>query len=115
MSPSQVQRLWETLTDPGGYLHRLKTGKLDERLRKMIEKLIREDLDQARECLQLIADAGAAVPRLSAEMVKCAAEQGIELPGKRTLRREGLDIQALRLPWQGRQAARRSMPATAPP
>jgi hypothetical protein len=60
----------------------LKTGKPDERLRKMIEDLIREDLDQARECLQRIADAGAAVPQLPAEMIKCAVEQGIELPGQ---------------------------------
>jgi transcriptional regulator with XRE-family HTH domain len=79
---SQVQRLWERLADLGGNLHRLKTGKLDERLREIIEKLIREDLDQARECLQRIADAGAAVPQLPAEMIKCAAEQGIELPGQ---------------------------------
>jgi transcriptional regulator with XRE-family HTH domain len=79
---SQVQRLWERLADLGGNLHRLKTGKLDERLREMIEKLIREDLDQARECLQRIADAKAAVPQLPAEVVKCAVEQGIDLPGQ---------------------------------
>jgi transcriptional regulator with XRE-family HTH domain len=79
---SQVQRLWETLTELCGYLHRLKTFKLGERHREMLESMIREDLDQVRECLQHIADAGAAVPQLPAEVVKRAVELGIELPGQ---------------------------------
>lgn len=78
----EVERLWKELAWLNTNLHRLRTTKLDERHREALGKMVREGLGDVRDCLGHIADAGAVVPAVPAEVVKSAAELGIDLPGQ---------------------------------
>lgn len=78
----EVERLWKELAWLNTNLHRLRTTKLDERHRGVLTDMVREGLGDIRDCLGRIADAGAVVPTMPAEVVTRATELGIELPGQ---------------------------------
>ncbi|MGH3923918.1 MAG: hypothetical protein ACRDTT_13795 [Pseudonocardiaceae bacterium] len=78
----EVERLWKELAWLNTNLHRLRTTKLDERHRGVLTDMVREGLGDIRDCLGRIADAGAVVPTVPAEVVTRATKLGIELPGQ---------------------------------